>query len=155
MEEITVKRIDHLGLVAGVIQDLGLVHKIDILLPGEHKVSTGNAVAAMILNGLGFTDRPLSLTAEFFEEIAVSRLIGEGVSHVDLNRHRLGRCLDDVAEFGVSKLFAEVAADVAVQEGVSTDRFHRRVACNCKFASALPERKRRLFFVINSYFCTL
>lgn len=119
MKQIAIKRIDHLGLVAGVMQDLNLIDEIDNCLPGDQKVSTGRAIAAMVLNGLGFTDRPLSLTAEFFEEIAVSRLLQDSLTSEDLNRHRLGRCLDDVSEYGVSRLFSEIASSVALKEGVS------------------------------------
>ncbi len=45
----------HLGIVAGLIDEIGLVEQINELVgeqPGE-KVSPGHAVKAMILNGLG------------------------------------------------------------------------------------------------------
>lgn len=47
--------IDHLGLVAGIIDDIGLVEQINQLV-GQHdseRVSPGHVVLAMILNGLG------------------------------------------------------------------------------------------------------
>lgn len=119
MENISVKRIDHLGIVAGVIHDLNLIDLIDEKIPGNYKISTGKAVAAMILNGLGFTDRPLSLTPEFFEEISLSRLIGENVTSQDLNRHRLGRCLDDIHEYGTNSFYAEIASVVALKEKIN------------------------------------
>jgi len=120
MDDVIVKRMDHLGLVAGVVKDLGVIEQIDAHLPGEQKVSTGQAIVSMVLNGLGFTDRPLSLTAEFFKEISVPRLLGADVTYEDLNRHRLGRCLDEVAEYGVSRLFSQIASHVVVLEKVST-----------------------------------
>jgi len=33
MEDILIKRIDHLGLVAGVMHDLDIVKEIDLLIP--------------------------------------------------------------------------------------------------------------------------
>ncbi len=51
---ISIENIDHLGLVAGIIDEIGLVEQINQLL-GQHpqeKVSAGHAVKAMILNGL-------------------------------------------------------------------------------------------------------
>src|SRR5215813_4890305 len=62
MEQVRVERLDHLGLIASVIKDLGLIGMIDKrLVPDAQEVITpGEAVAAMILNGLGFANRPLS-----------------------------------------------------------------------------------------------
>jgi len=74
------------------------------------------------MNGLGFTDRPMSLTPEFFKEIAVSRLLfTDNLSHEDFNRHRLGRVLDSIHECGVSRLFSNIASSVALKEGIRTD----------------------------------
>lgn len=61
--------LDHLGIVASVISRLKLVEKIDSRLPVSKekgaKVTMGQRVAAMILNGLGFTDDRLYLFPEF------------------------------------------------------------------------------------------
>ena len=55
------KRLDHLGLVAGICQELGLVAIIDEQV-GENGrlVSVGQATQAMVLNGLGLSSRALS-----------------------------------------------------------------------------------------------
>ncbi|WP_293065282.1 DUF4277 domain-containing protein [Okeania sp. SIO2B3] len=49
---------DHLGLVAGIIDEIGIVDKINELIEEKktEKVSAGKVVKAMILNGI--TDRP-------------------------------------------------------------------------------------------------
>jgi hypothetical protein len=62
MEQVRVERLDHLGVLASVIKDLGLIDMIDRrLVPDDQEMSTpGEAVAAMILNGLGFANRPVS-----------------------------------------------------------------------------------------------
>lgn len=59
--DMDIKRLDHLGIVAGVIKDLGLIE----------------AIAGMISNGLGFSDRPLSLTLQFFETKALEVLFAQ------------------------------------------------------------------------------
>ena len=61
MDTIKVERLDHLGIIAGVIKDLGIVEMIDHRIPsdGQQEITTGEAVAAMIINGLGFSNRPL------------------------------------------------------------------------------------------------
>jgi hypothetical protein len=53
-QAITVSNLDHLGLVAGMIDELGIIEKINNLVgcqPGE-KVSPGHAVKAMIIKKL-------------------------------------------------------------------------------------------------------
>jgi uncharacterized protein DUF4277 len=68
MDTVTVERLDHLGIIAGVIKDLGIIEMIDarIVPDDQEDITTGEAVAGMILNGLGFSDRPLSLTPQLF-----------------------------------------------------------------------------------------
>jgi transposase len=45
-----------------------LIEQIDAKIgPNKRKVSVGQAVQAMVLNGLGFVSRPLYLSPEFFE----------------------------------------------------------------------------------------
>jgi hypothetical protein len=53
--EIQVQNLDHKGLVAGVIDERGIVEIINEIVPEKagEKVSPGQAVKAMILNGLG------------------------------------------------------------------------------------------------------
>ena len=62
--------LDHLGLVAAMVDELGIVKLIDTVIVQDHEqriVSVGQAVKAMILNGLGFSHRALYLTPHFFE----------------------------------------------------------------------------------------
>jgi len=80
MEQVRVERLDHLGLLAAVIKDLGLIDMIDTrLVPDAQEVITpGEAVAAMILNGLGCLDhgaghfRPLRIISEVLEPLIIS-----------------------------------------------------------------------------------
>jgi transposase len=122
--EITSKRLDHHGIVAGVIEDLGLIGAIDARLgsSSQETLSAGQAVAGMILNGLGFSDRPLSLTPQFFEQIPVDRLFGDGVTAADFNRYKLGRTLDALYDTGLSSLFSELASVAVAKEGVDCGR---------------------------------
>nr|WP_243147147.1 DUF4277 domain-containing protein [Scytonema sp. UIC 10036] len=58
---MSIQNIDHLGIVAGIVDTIGLVEIINDLLGKEEdeKVSAGHVVKAMILNGLGFVSQPL------------------------------------------------------------------------------------------------
>ena len=59
---------DRHGMIASVCKDLKITERIDALLPvhGKRTVSPGRSVVAMILNGLGFTNRRPYLTPRFF-----------------------------------------------------------------------------------------
>jgi transposase len=102
MESVSVERLDHLGVVASVIKGLGLIEMIDarLLLHDQEEITAGEAVAGMILNGLGFANRPLSLTPQFFANKPLDLLFREGVRAEMFNRFKLGRTLDEVHAYG-------------------------------------------------------
>jgi transposase len=120
MELLKIERLDHLGVVAGVIKDLGFIEKIDARIePDEQEeITTGEAIAGMILNGLGFSNRPMSLTPQFFENKPMEVLFREGVKAQYFNRFKLGRSLDKVYSYGCDLLFSELAREVCEQEGI-------------------------------------
>jgi transposase len=125
MDSVHVERLDHLGLIASVIKDLRLIGMVDArLVPdAQEEITPGEAVAGMILNGLGFANRPLSLTPQFFANKPLDLLFREGVRAEMWNRFKLGRTLDEVHAYGCDLLFSELALAVCVQEGID-QRFH-------------------------------
>ncbi len=58
---LEVESLDHLDLVAGVIDELGLVELTDALLPSHQQncISCGQVVKALLLNCFGFLSAPL------------------------------------------------------------------------------------------------
>lgn len=108
------KRLDHLGLVSGMIEELGLVEVVDDALGGDQrsKLSPGLCLKAMIVNGLGFTTRPLYLSASFFETKAVEQLLGPGVVASEVTDQRLGEFLEACYDYGCTKLFSQIAWEV-------------------------------------------
>ena len=123
---IEIQDIDHLGIVAGIVDEIGLVQEIDQKLgthPQEH-VSLGQVVKAMILNGLGFLSAPLYLFGEFFTGKATEHLLGAGIKPQHLNDDRLGRVLDKLFEAGLTELFVGVASKAAQRFGVCTQSVH-------------------------------
>jgi transposase len=64
--------------------------------PKQRKVSLGEALKAMVLNGLGLIDQRLYLTTQFFETLPTERLLGRGIRPKHLNDDMLGRTLDTV-----------------------------------------------------------
>jgi transposase len=88
-------------------------------LDDQEDITTGEAVAGMILNGLGFSDRPMSLTPQFFANKPVALLFRDGVSAEHCNRFKLGRSLDKTFSYGWDTWFSEVAMAVCQQEGIA------------------------------------
>jgi hypothetical protein len=62
----------------------------------QESLTPGEAVAGMVLNGLGFSNRPLSLTPRFFANKPLDRLCHDGIRAELCNRLKLGRTLDEV-----------------------------------------------------------
>src|SRR5260370_9630933 len=122
MASVCVERLDHLGVVASVIKDLGIVEMVDarLGLHDQEEITAGEAVAGMILNGLGFSDRPLTLTPQFFVNKPLDVLFREGVRAEMFNRFKLGRTLDEAHAYGCDLLFSELSLAVCSQERIDT-----------------------------------
>ena len=127
-DNVSTQQLGHLGLVAAMIERLGLVEKINRRLPLDMSkggiVPHGQRVAAMILNGLGFVDSRLYLTPHFFEDKPVSHLLGEGINASHLNDDCLGRGLDEIAAYGTTQLFSEIVFEIAQEQGLLSRRLN-------------------------------
>lgn len=140
--------LDHLGLVAGMIDELGLPELIDTVIKQDHvqrQVSVGLCVKAMILNGLGFVNRALYLMPHFFKDKPVERLLGKGIEAGHLNDDALGRALDAIYRYGPEALYGQLAGQAVKRLGLSckvahidTTSFHVDGAYNSK-QEAVPE----------------
>lgn len=121
-----VKNIDHLGLVAGMCQELKLAHYIDQLMPKKelHNITHGQCLVAMILNGLGFSGRTLHMVPEYFQNKPTERLIGPGVMPEHINDDALGRFLDTLFEADVSLIYQAISQLVVEQLGLSGKAVH-------------------------------
>jgi len=119
MERYETRSIDHLGIVAGICREIGLIEQVDQRVKEkERKVSSGQAVQALILNALGFTSRAMYLVPDYMKTRPVDLLVAEGLNAEDLNDDTLGRGLDDLYEAGVTEVFAGVASHALKVYGV-------------------------------------
>src|SRR3954463_10715694 len=119
------ERLDHLGIVAGVCQEIGLATWLDAQEPTNRQaVSVGSATTAMILNGLGFSNRQLYLVPQYFANKPVEHLLGRGITAEMLNDDCLGRTLDWLYAHDPTKLFAGIARRARQVFGVSTSQVH-------------------------------
>ena len=115
--------LEHLGLVAGMFDELlGIGDLVDELVPqdlSQRRVSLGQALKAnLVLNGLGFANRPLYLMPEFFRNKPTERLVGAGVSPDHLNDDALGKALDTLHAFGLTELYRLIARRAAERLGL-------------------------------------
>lgn len=127
MDQYSTQTMEHLGLVGGMVDELGIVSTVDSLIKQDitqRHVSVGLAIKAMILNGLGFANRQLYLLPQFFENKPLDRLLGEGIKPEHLNDKVLGRALDTIYENGVTALFGVIAAKGLKNLGVASEYLH-------------------------------
>jgi len=126
LEAIEIVNLDHLGIVAGVIDEMELVEEVNkkVGLRVKEAVSPGQVMKAMILNGLGFLSAPMYLFENFFVGKATEHLIGEGVTAEQLNDDRIGRALDKYYEVGTTNLFTAIALKAAQKFQVEKESVH-------------------------------
>ncbi len=124
--QIDVQDLDHLGIIAGIVDEIGIVEVIDreIGTDAREKVSAGQIVKAMIINCMGFLTAPLYLFSEFFEGKATEHLIGAGIKAEHLNDSRIGRVLDQIYEYGITILFMRIASLMAERFKIETKIAH-------------------------------
>jgi transposase len=119
--------LDHLGLVAAMFAELGIGDIIDQAIvqdTSKRQVSVGQAVKAMVLNGLGFVNQRLYLVARFFDNKPLERLIGAGVEATHLNDDVLGRALDALYDVGVTPLYTLMATEACARLGLVPSSVH-------------------------------
>lgn len=111
LENLKIKTINHLGIIAGIIDEIGIVEIVDEQLGTDTKeiVSPGVIIKAIILNGLGFVSRPLYLFPQFFEDKATEHLLGQEILPQHLNDDKIGRVMDKCYSYGISELFLLIA----------------------------------------------
>lgn len=121
------QQFDHLGLVSGMIDELGLVNQINSLTSIDNKerdLSLGLVCKALILNGLGFVQRTLYMVPSFFSDKPIAHLLGVGVRAEQLNDTTLGRALDDIHAYGCSELYAGLVPQICARLGLSGGYAH-------------------------------
>lgn len=123
---IEIKTINHLGIIAGIVDEIDLVDIINQELGIEEQeiVNSGEIVKAIILNGLGFVSQPLYLFSKFFEDQATEHLLGQGILPEYLNEHKIGRVMDKLYDFGLSKLFLLIALSAVKKYQINLDYSH-------------------------------
>jgi transposase len=81
--------------------------------PAKRDLTLGEAVKALVLNGLGCIKQALSLVPRFFQNKPTSRRISPRVAPEQLNDDALGRALATLYAYGVTALYGRIAATAA------------------------------------------
>src|SRR2546430_14685006 len=119
------ERLDHLGIVAGVCQEIGLAAWLDAQDPSNRQqVSVGTATVAMVLNGLGFSNRQLYLVPQFFANKPVEHLLGPGITAEMLNVDCLGRTLYWLYAHDLTKLCSGIARRASKRAEIKGEHVH-------------------------------
>ena len=144
IKDVEIKNIDHLGIVAGIIDSIGLVEIINesIGVNENEKVNAGQVVKAMILNGLGFVSKPLYMFPKYFESIPCEHLIGSGVKAEYLNDDKLGRVMDKLFIKGLETIFLSITLNVVKKFQISLLTSHldsSSIHLHGEYNSSLPE----------------
>jgi transposase len=87
--------------------------------PEMRDLTTGEAVNAMVLNGLGLINQALYLVPRFFQTKPTYRLLSPRVTPDQLNDDALGRALDTLYADGVTELYSLLAATAAARLGLT------------------------------------
>ena len=154
--EIDVQDVNHLGIIAGIVDEIGMVEIINRKL-GTHpleEISAGHValkdtashIKALILNCLGFLTAPLYLFSQFFVGKATEHLIGQGVKSEHLNDSRIGRVLDQLDQKGLTSVFMELSLAAVKRFGVSIKQVHLDGSSMCvqrKYLNEQPETNSR------------
>jgi hypothetical protein len=136
-----VERVDHCGGRAAVSNDCELRERSNARrIPAVHAtITSGEAVAGMILHGLGFAPRPLSLPPQFGARSPRELWCREGVEAEMFNRGTRGRTLDAAYAYGGALLLQERALAVCAHAGIDLRCHHLDTTRVARSGEDLPE----------------
>jgi transposase len=108
---------DELG--RGEILDQATPHN-----PEMRDLTVGEAVKAMVRNGLGCINQALYLVLRFFHHRPTDQLMSPRVTPTPLNDDALGQSLETLYAYGVTELYSLLAATAAERLGLASRFVH-------------------------------
>ena len=125
------QNLGHLGLVAGLYDELGIGALIDTIIPQDlerRDVSIGLAIKAMVINGLGFAQNAFYLTPHFFNDMPPN------IKAEQLNDTTLSRAMDSIYEHGISEIFSQISTKTG-----------RLLGLDCRIRRLLGKKYKKLY----------
>jgi hypothetical protein len=114
--------VDHLGLVAGMDDALGMGEVLDRTMPhtpATRLVTVGHAVNALVRNGLGFVPQQCSLVPMCFQHTPTPRLVAPGIDAPHLHDETRGRAWETRYAAGVTARYRLIAVTAAHRLGLT------------------------------------
>jgi transposase len=108
LSAMDIKRVDHLAIINSFCNKLDLVNVVNSQVKSEMNVKPGVIVQGMVLDTLSGRS-PLYHLEEFFADVDVELLLGEGVQTSDFNDTIVGRTMDRIYNASTMKIFSELA----------------------------------------------
>ena len=118
---------DHLGLVAGMFDELGMGEILDQATPQHPEMrdlTVGEAIKAMVLKGLRCINQALYLVPRFFYHKPTYPLISPRLTPQQRNNDALGRAWDTLYASGVTELYTLLPATAAERLGLAPRFVH-------------------------------
>lgn len=120
-KKIQLLTVGHLGLVGAFIRESKIIEYIDLVIPkrSNHKAhfTHGEVVALMILNGLGYTSRPLYMCSSYFDAKDVKAILGIEFEAEWFNDDVIGRTMDALYSYGLTDLFSQISMGIMAYLG--------------------------------------
>jgi transposase len=121
-------------------------------VPDAQEVLTpGDAMAGMLLNGLGLANRPLALTPQFFASQPLDLLLRQGLEAEMFTRFKRGRRLDAAQAYGCDLLLHERALAIWAHEGMDLRCNHLDTTSVALRGEYVPERDEHAITITHSY----
>ena len=126
LANIEVQNLNHLGIIAGIIDEIGIVEIINeqLGIKPQEKLNSGIIVKSLILNAMGFVSRPLYLFPQFFNDKATEHLFGEGIYPDYFNDDKIGRVMDKLYKIGLTNIFLSIALVAFKKYGIERKYSH-------------------------------
>jgi Domain of unknown function (DUF4277) len=120
-------------------------------LHDQEEITAGEAVAGMILHGLGCSDRPLTFTPPFFVNKPLDRLFREGVRAERCNRFKRGRPLEEAHAYGCALVLSERSLAVGAPERIDTRFNHRDPTSVSLTGDSVPDSDEPAIAITHGY----
>lgn len=122
-----VKNIGCMGVIAGLFIEYQIIEKIDQLIPkrsNNHKITHGEVILAMILQGLGFGGQRLYLATEYFKQASLEGIFRPEIVANDFNATTMARTLDRIYEYGPTRFFTNLCLSIIMKNKMLTKLIH-------------------------------
>ena len=141
----------HAELAAEPLYPAEIARHVDLVHETVMQDHAMEAMAGMMLNGLGFAHRPLSLTPQFFASQPLELLFHDGIRAELFTRFKLGRTLDEADAYGCDLLFHELALCVCARDG-SDLRFNHLDTTSCSLTGEyVPDSDEQAITITHGY----